>query len=191
MSFEKELNERSGSKCELCNSTESLTSYAVPPVKNNTIDETIVICDTCKDQIENPDNVNPNHWRCLNDSMWSEVDAVKVMAWRMLTRLKSEGWTQDLLDMIYMEDDTMKWAQSTGEGSDEVVLKHRDVNGVELLQGDSVTIIKDLVVKGGNFTAKRGVPVRNISLVKDNHEHIEGKVNKQRIVILTEFVKKN
>ena len=191
MSFEKELSERSGAKCELCSSTESLVSYEVPPVKNNTIDETILICDTCNEQIKDPEKVNPNHWRCLNDSMWSEVDAIKVMAWRMLSRLKSEGWTQDLLDMMYLEEETMKWAQVTGEGSDEEILKHRDVNGVELFQGDSVTIIKDLVVKGGNFTAKRGVPVRNISLVHDNHEHIEGKVNKQRIVILTEFVKKN
>lgn len=191
MSIEKQLIERSENKCELCNATENLTVYAVPPAKEKNMDNAILICNTCNEQIEDPEKVSPNHWRCLNDSMWSEVEAVKVMAWRMLSRLKSEGWTQDLLDMMYLEDETLKWARVTGEGSDEEILKHRDVNGVELLHGDSVTIIKDLVVKGGNFTAKRGVAVRNISLVHDNHEHIEGKVNKQRIVILTEFVKKN
>ncbi|WP_372653863.1 PhnA domain-containing protein, partial [Draconibacterium sp.] len=52
-------------------------------------------------------------------------------------------------------------------------------------------MIKDLNVKGGGFTAKRGTAVRNISLVHDNPEHIEGKVNGQHIVILTQYVKKN
>jgi protein PhnA len=60
-----------------------------------------------------------------------------------------------------------------------------------LQAGDTVTLIKDLVVKGANFTAKRGTAVRNISLVRDNPEHIEGRVNDQHIVILTQFVKKS
>jgi protein PhnA len=51
-------------------------------------------------------------------------------------------------------------------------------------------LIKDLPVKGAGFTAKRGTPVRNISVVPDNAGHIEGRVNGQHIVILTEFVKK-
>ena len=51
-------------------------------------------------------------------------------------------------------------------------------------------MIKDLPVKGAGFTAKRGTPVRGISLVADNEAHIEGRVEGQRIVILTEFVKK-
>ena len=67
---------------------------------------------------------------------------------------------------------------------------HRDSNGVPLAQGDTVVLIKDLLVKGANFTAKRGTAVRGISLVLDNPAHIEGRVEGQRIVILTEFVKK-
>ena len=55
---------------------------------------------------------------------------------------------------------------------------------------DTVTLIKDLNVKGANFTAKRGTAVRGISLVADNAEQIEGRVNGQKIVILTQFVKK-
>jgi len=53
-----------------------------------------------------------------------------------------------------------------------------------------VVLIKDLKVKGAGFTAKRGTAVRNISLVHDNAEHIEGKINGQKIVILTQYVKK-
>jgi len=48
-----------------------------------------------------------------------------------------------------------------------------------------------LNVKGASFTAKRGTAVRKISLVPDNAAHIEGRVNGQQIVILTEFVKKS
>ena len=65
----------------------------------------------------------------------------------------------------------------------------KDSNGATLSAGDTVTLIKDLVVKGANFTAKRGTTVKNISL-SDNPEHIEGKVNGTRIVLLTQFLKK-
>ena len=68
--------------------------------------------------------------------------------------------------------------------------QHKDANGATLNAGDNVVLIKDLPVKGGGFTAKRGTAVRGISLVSDNAAHIEGRVEGQRIVILTEFVKK-
>ena len=193
MAFEKELNTRSNSTCELCTSTNELKSYEVAPALNNgRLDDYIFICETCHTQIENPETVDTNHWRCLNDSMWSEVPAVQVMAWRMLQRLRTEGWPQDLLDMLYLEEETLNWAKATGEGEDkEDVQIHKDCNGVPLTMGDSVVLIKDLNVKGGGFTAKRGTAVRNISLVHDNPEHIEGRVNDQQIVILTQYVKKS
>jgi protein PhnA len=74
--------------------------------------------------------------------------------------------------------------------ADTVVVEHFDSNRMRLEHGDTVVLVKDLVVKGAGFTAKRGVAVRNISLVPDNALHIEGKVEGQRIVILTEFVKR-
>ncbi len=192
MSLEKELHKRSGSACELSGETENLKIYEVPKSPGNGIDAHILISQTCLDQVENPDKMQPNHWRCLNDSMWSEVPAVQVMAWRILTRLRTEGWPQDLLDMLYLDEDTMAWAQATGEGDDaDDAIKHIDSNGALLQAGDSVVLIKDLNVKGANFTAKRGTAVRNISLVHDNAEHIEGRVNGQHIVILTKYVKKS
>ena len=192
MSVEKSLHERSGSKCELCGAAEGLGVYEVPPSSDGSADESVLICATCRDQIENPDRVDTNHWRCLNDSMWSQVPAVQVMAWRMLTRLSAEGWPQELLDMLYLDEATLAWAKATGEGAPaEEVLKHVDCHGAVLEAGDTVTLIKDLDVKGANFTAKRGTAVRGISLVQDNPEHIEGRVNGQQIVILTKFVKKS
>jgi protein PhnA len=192
MSLESELQARSESKCELCSTTDELQVYEVPPKSTGGVDGNILICATCSDQIENPDNVVANHWRCLNDSMWTPVPAVQVIAWRMLNRLKSEGWPADLLDMLYLDDETLAWAKATGEGIDEEdAVIHKDSNGVTLQAGDTVVLIKDLSVKGAGFTAKRGTAVRGISLVADNAEHIEGKVSGQQIVILTQYVKKS
>ncbi|HIP95078.1 MAG TPA: PhnA domain protein [Leucothrix sp.] len=192
MTIKQSLLERSGSKCELCSSEENLDSYEILPNNSaNTdvsIDQCILICGICQGQIENPDTIDPNHWHCLNDSMWTPVPAVQVMAWRILNRIKTEGWPQDLLDMLYLEEDVQTWAEadSSTEVADDPTF---DSNGVALTAGDSVTLIKDLVVKGANFTAKRGTVVKNISLTS-NPKHIEGKVNGTRIVLVSAFLKK-
>ena len=191
MNIEKELNERSNSSCELCGATEKLSTYLVPPAQNETVEDSILVCDRCKTQVEDSEQTDPNHWRCLNDSMWSEVDAVKIVAWRMLNRLKNEGWPQDLLDMMYLEDEILSKAKAGADVNDDEKVIHKDSNGAILQSGDSVVLIKDLNVKGANFTAKRGTAVRNISLVHDNAEQIEGRVEGQYIVILTQFVKKS
>ena len=66
----------------------------------------------------------------------------------------------------------------------------RDSNGAELVDGDNVTLIKDLKVKGTSETLKRGTLVKNIRLTDDPDE-IEGKVEKVKgLVLRTEFVKK-
>ena len=191
MSVEKTLQLRCESKCELCGDANELSVYELPASPNNSAEECILICSTCSTQIENPDTVVANHWRCLNDSMWSEVPAVQVMAWRMLTRLSAEGWPQEMLDMLYLDDETLAWAKAGIDTADDEDTGHKDSNGSALTAGDTVTLIKDLTVKGANFTAKRGTAVRGISLVADNPEHIEGRINGQQIVILTKFVKKS
>ncbi len=192
MSTEDTLKSRSGGKCELCGATDNLGVYGVPPDADGSAARSVLLCQTCLEQIEDPDKTDPNHWRCLNDSMWSQLPAVQVMAWRMLDRLRGEGWPQDLLDMLYLDDETLAWAQAAGgPETDEGSVVHKDCHGAVLAAGDTVTLVKDLNVKGANFTAKRGTAVRSISLVVDNPEQIEGRVNGQQIVILTQFVKKS
>lgn len=189
MSVQEELYVRSESKCELCNATENLVVFAVPPESAASADKSVLICSHCAEQIEKLDDVH--HWRCLNDTMWSQIPAVQVMVWRILNKIKAEGWPQDLLDMLYLEEETLSWAQlGQEEETEESSVVHVDSNGTPLADGDSVTLIKDLNVKGGGFTAKRGTIVRNISLVADNAAHIEGRVEGQRLVLLTQFVKK-
>jgi protein PhnA len=192
--IERKLHERSGSVCELCAATGTLQVYEVPPVMEEDADRSILVCPICIDQILNPEKMDVEHWRCLNNSMWSTVSAVQVVVWRLLNSQRHEGWPQDLLDILYLDDETLAWAKAISEGedsnSDEKIV-HKDSNGTVLQAGDSVVLIKDLDVKGGGFTAKRGTAVRGISLVEDNPKQIEGRVNGQQIVILTQFVKKS
>ena len=131
MSVLQTLQERSQTTCELCSSTEGLTQYTIPPSLNENVANDVLICSTCLDQIEGKTDMDVNHWRCLNDSMWSEHVAVQIMAWRMLQRLRKEGWPQDLLDMMYLDDEAMALARATGEHEDEAnKIIHRDANGV-------------------------------------------------------------
>ena len=188
MSTQKELIARSGSHCELCGSPENLDSYTVAPRSGDQAADCVYACATCRTQLEAPDQVEANHWRSLNDSMWSEVPAVQVVAYRMLHQLRAEGWPAALLETLYLDEETLAWAK-TGM-VDENAIQHIDSNGNVLAAGDTVVLIQDLKVKGANFTAKRGTAVRRISLVHDNPEHIEGKVDGQQIVILTKYVKK-
>jgi protein PhnA len=184
MSIKEALEKRSGGVCELCGSTHNLDVFEVAP-SNGTVEQSILACETCRSQLNDPETLDENHWHCLNDSMWSEHDAVKVVAYRVLTMLKN----QDMLDMLYLEDDVKKWADQ-GLVAQESKVVHRDSNGVVLEAGDTVNIIKDLEVKGAGFTAKRGTAVRNISLPQDDADHIEGRVNGTKIMILTKFLKK-
>lgn len=191
MSLLQELQDRSGNQCELCASKNDLAIYEVPPISTGGVDGSVLACTTCIEQINNPEVTDPNHWRCLNDSMWSEFRAVKVVAWRMLHRLKKEGWPQDLLDMMYLEADELRFAEATGDHIDESEkIIHKDSNGTILQAGDSVVLIKDLKVKGSSMVCKQGTAVRRISLDSENAEYIEGKVDGQNIVIVTKYVKK-
>ncbi len=188
MGITEELIARSGGKCELCGSMEHLDVYEVTP-SDGTAERCVYVCKTCKEQIENPETTDPNHWHCLNESMWSEIPAVQVMAYRILSRIASEGWPQDLLEMLYLDEATKSWAEEADSSAQDPSLPTLDSNGTQLLAGDSVTIIKDLDVKGAGFTAKRGTVVKNIALT-DNPEQIEGRVNGVRIVLLSKFLKK-
>lgn len=169
--------------CAICGSSGVLTSIQVSPKPIS-----LNLCDTCSSAVSGMPDQSP-HWQCLNDAIWSETDAIKVLAYRLLHKLPDEQWARDLLDIAYLEPETEEWARSDLYDPNQAV--HRDTNGVILSTGDTVVLIKDLPVKGAGFTAKRGTSVRNISLVPENAGHIEGRVNDQRIVILTEFVKKS
>jgi len=185
----KNLLTRANSKCELCTAKGGLEVFEVTP-SDGSADQCALVCENCRDQMQKLDKPDLHHWRCLGDAMWNEASAVKVLAWRLLDQLSDDAWARDQLEMIYLDEEEIKWAKSQGEPVAEGDIIHKDGNGAILSSGDAVTLIKDLNVKGAGFTAKRGTTVRNISLVPDNAGHIEGRIQGQQIVILTKFVKK-
>lgn len=175
--WQSEGKEETAMPCPLCDTDAPLNDTTVTGGPTGRV----AICATCAEQLDAP---QADHFRALSSTMWSEDPAVQVLAYRILKKLDTD-WARDALDMLYLDEDTLAWAQDLPADTG-----HRDANGVPLAVGDNVVLIKDLPVKGANFTAKRGTPVRGISLVMDNPEHIEGRVEGQRIVILTQFVKK-
>ena len=185
------LQERSGNKCELCGSLAKVQVYAVLPQDMSTAYNNIMICTKCQAQIERKELLDSNHWKILSETMWSEVPGVQVMAWRILNRLRHESWAADNLDMLYLDDEKLTWAKATGEHeADSNVYLHKDVNGNILQTGDTIVLTKSLDVKGSTLNAKMGTVVKNIRLVDNNSEHIEGKIEGQVIVILTKYVRK-
>ncbi|QIE41505.1 hypothetical protein G5B39_05755 [Rhodobacteraceae bacterium SC52] len=172
------------STCDLCGAADDLAPLPVTPR-----DTLVTLCPVCTTGAAGDIQDKP-HWRCLGDAIWSERSEVQVVAWRLLTALDDTIWARDILETVYLAPETEAWAQD-GLSFDAPDVTHKDSNGVVLAQGDTVTLIKDLNVKGAGFTAKRGTAVRGISLVPDNAAQIEGRVNGQHIVILCEFVKKS
>ncbi|MEN9570653.1 MAG: hypothetical protein RL172_1884 [Bacteroidota bacterium] len=191
MKLQDQLTSRSNNQCELCLAGNNLSVYEVLPEQRNDANDHILICGTCLSQIEKKAPLNSQHWQCLTQSMWNEVPGVQVVAWRMLNRLRAESWATDNLDMLYLDDETLAWAKATGDHeNDGSVDLHNDCNGQQLQNGDSVVLIKSLDVKGSTLNAKMGTVVKNIRLVENNTEQIEGKIEGQVIVILTKYVRK-
>ncbi len=186
MSIDEKILKRSEGKCELCSLADDLQTYGVEPNEGKSIDNSVLACKQCVDQINSPETIQASHFQALSTNMWSEVAAVQVMSYRVLKLLGSNPWAINLLEQLYLEDSLREWADA-GLPSDEI--KTVDSNGVELKQGDSVTLIKDLVVKGAGFKAKRGTVVKNISL-SDDPKHVEGRVNGTRIVLVSAYLKK-
>lgn len=192
MTIEEQLQQRSGKSCELCGATNNLTVYDIPPVTDKQADVALMVCSKCFNQLEKKEELDAAHWARLNESMWSEIPAVQVVSWRMLNRLRNETWAMEALDMLYLDEALLTWAKATGdhENTAEIDL-HRDCNGAVLQNGDSVVLTKSLDVKGAQLNAKMGTAVKNIRLVHDNTEQIEGKIDGQQIVILTKYVRKS
>jgi protein PhnA len=178
-----ELAARSEGRCELCGAAAPLTEQAVSPKKGQSAEECVAVCATCDAATAEP-TAHADHWRCLNDSMWSPVPAVQVRVYRLLGALSTD-WASDLKDRMYLDEATLEWAD---DAPTSVV--HKDAYGVLLQHGDTVVLTEHLDVKGTNFTAKKGTVVRNIRLDRSNADYIEGRVEGQEIVILTKFVKR-
>ncbi len=194
--IEAELRTRATNSCELCSGNKELVVLEVSRTTPTAVsaDTCVLLCRICAEGSRTQQGLDDSHWNCLRQSAWSETVAIQVLSWRLLGVL-TQSWAIDLRSQIYLDDDAMAWAEESGLGSlqdhlqDDWVAPTLDCNGSELAEGDAVTIIKDLDVKGTGFVAKRGTLVKNIRLTGDP-KNIEGRVNKTTLVLKTEFVRK-
>ncbi len=177
----KELENRSNNTCELCDSNKGIQAYDIKELSGA---NRLVVCADCKEALEKQEKISGNQWRKLEESVWSEYPAVQTAAYRLLS-LSDDTWAQESLDMVYV-DEALKEAALKPLSS----ATHFDSNNQALQNGDSVTVIKDLDVKGSSFTVKRGTVARNIRLVHDDPSHVLAKVEGQSIYLKTEFLKK-
>ncbi len=184
MSISQELKKRNQDLCELCNTEVATIEYTVSPKNNESIENQVAVCETCKKAME--DTNSGFHWRCTEGSIWSPYASVQALSFRILNQYKEEAWANDLINTVDLDENTIQWALSAFE----VKELHKDAYGNVLEPGDNVVLTQALNVKGTNFTASKGTVVKKIKLVSDNAEQIEGKINDQVIVILTKFVKK-
>jgi protein PhnA len=65
---------------------------------------------------------------------------------------------------------------------------HKDAHGNVLKDGDTVTLIKDLKVKGSSLVIKGGTKIKNIRLVDGDHD-IDCKVDGQSMLLKSEYIK--
>ena len=181
----EQLMERSSGTCEVCTSAINLALFDVGEL--GSFEDAVLLCDVCV--AGHRELQDENHWRSLQSAIWSEIPAVQVLSWRLLTRLsKNHAWALEVLESAYVEDAILLKATSGLEAPMQTS-KTVDCNGTPLKNGDTITLIKGLDVKGGNFTAKRGTTVKNIRLT-DDAELVEGRINKMSIVLKTAFIKR-
>lgn len=174
--------------CQLCGSPAVLAGYFVLPAGYAANE--LALCPVCLAALaqKHPDN---HYWRFLAEAMWSDIPAVQVLAWRLLNRLSGEAWAADLLDLLYLEKDLLAWAKAGSAAvSSGTAGLHRDSLGNELQTGDNVVLTRSLDVKGSALIAKMGTVVKNIRLVADDTDQIEGKIGGQLIIILTKYLRK-
>ena len=184
MQLAKELLQRNGELCELCNNHAACTSYPVI-AGNEDAANCVALCAECEQKIMQEEK--GEYWRCLEGSIWSPQAAVQALSYRLLFLSKEQDWANETLNSVELNERVVQIALSIFEQAEV----HKDAFGNALSNGDTVVLTQALNVKGTSFSAAKGTVVKKIRLVPDNAEHIEGKINEQTIVILTKYVKKN
>lgn len=175
--------------CAICSASAELSAFVVPPARDPA--DVVQICGVCRPLVETAAVPDPVIVALLREAVWSDDAGVQVLAWRLLHRVH-EPAVVELLDQVWLDEDRLAWASAglaAPEEGEEPTERVVDSNGAPLAEGDAVTLIKDLEVKGAGFTAKRGTLVKGIHLTGDP-ALVEGRVNGMVIVLKTAFLKR-
>lgn len=101
----------------------------------------------------------------------------------------SSEYTYEDRDLLVCPECGHEWSANDGAGDEEGRVV-KDANGNILKDGDSITVIKDLKVKGSSSVIKIGTKVKNIRLIDGDHD-IDCKIDGFGAMKLkSEFVKK-
>ncbi|MCK6639278.1 MAG: PhnA domain-containing protein [Bacteroidia bacterium] len=185
MSISKELNERCQGNCEICSSAPAVNEYIVSPKKGTSINDNVALCAGCNAAL---DASNYNALKGFAEgSIWNPVAPLQALSYRIIQGAAGEEEAVSAASSAGLDEEVIQWGASALIQAPV----HKDAFGNVLENGDNVVLTQALDVKGTNFTASKGTVVKKIKLVSDNHEHIEGKINEQSIVILTKYVKKS
>ena len=92
-------------------------------------------------------------------------------------------------DNFICPDCAHEWPAQAAAPEAEEARVHKDAHGNILNDGDTVTLIKDLKVKGSSLVIKGGTKIKNIRLVDGDHD-IDCKVDGQSMLLKSEFMKK-
>jgi protein PhnA len=114
----KDLARRAKSKCEVCLAVGvPLRPHEVPPAPAEPdLEHVILVCASCAAALDDPaPDLDPNRWRVLAETLWSETPAVQVSVIRLLRHLAKEtDWARDTLEEAYLDDSLLAWADASG-----------------------------------------------------------------------------
>jgi protein PhnA len=112
--FTKDLVRRSRSRCECCSRSGSrLDILEIEPLLEEPApDHALFLCESCIKQIQRPEKMNPHDWRCLHETIWSELPVLQVLSVRLLRRLadRNETWAEELLEQCVLDSKIEEWS---------------------------------------------------------------------------------
>lgn len=111
------LARRSRSRCEVCEATGvPLQAFEVPPVYGDPdLERCAFSCERCEKAMAGGSLGNPDEWRILESTAWSEVPAVQVSVVRLLRRLASDqvAWAESFLEDLYLAEEIVEWIEKS------------------------------------------------------------------------------
>lgn len=103
------LARRARSACELCETAgESLEPWELPPAPDEPVlERTLLLCRRCHGGASNPDAIEADDWRFLENAVWGELPVARVLALRLLRALGQSDviWARESAESAYLDEE--------------------------------------------------------------------------------------